>query len=97
LILRYVDVLASVLRGGELIEADSLLKPLGRQVAGIDVPGAEVGPIELLEKLAAITSRPEINLVLYHGVLACMLGGASRWSTPSEWRPRISTNGPAPS
>jgi hypothetical protein len=27
-------------------------------------------PIELLEKLAAITPRPAINLVLYHGVLA---------------------------
>jgi len=27
-------------------------------------------PIELLEKLAAITPRPAINWVLYHGVLA---------------------------
>jgi hypothetical protein len=27
-------------------------------------------PLELLEKLAAITPRPRINLVLYHGVLA---------------------------
>jgi len=27
-------------------------------------------PIELLEKLAALTPRPRINLVVYHGVLA---------------------------
>jgi len=27
-------------------------------------------PLEFLEKLAAITPRPRINLVLYHGVLA---------------------------
>ena len=27
-------------------------------------------PVELLEKLAALTPRPRINLVLYHGVLA---------------------------
>jgi hypothetical protein len=26
--------------------------------------------VEFLEKLAALTPRPEINLVLYHGVLA---------------------------
>jgi hypothetical protein len=27
-------------------------------------------PVEFLEKLAALTPRPEINLLLYHGVLA---------------------------
>src|SRR4029077_8106244 len=27
-------------------------------------------PVELLEKLAALTPRPRINLLLYHGVLA---------------------------
>jgi hypothetical protein len=27
-------------------------------------------PVEFLEKLAALTPRPEVNLVLYHGVLA---------------------------
>ena len=27
-------------------------------------------PVEFLEKLAALTPRPEINLTLYHGVLA---------------------------
>ena len=26
-------------------------------------------PVELLEKLAALTPRPRINLVLYHGIL----------------------------
>src|SRR5215469_9436995 len=35
-------------------------------------------PIELLERLAALTPRPRINLVLYHGVLA----------PPSRWRAR---------
>ena len=32
-------------------------------------------PIELLERLAALTPRPRINLVLHHGVLA----SHSRW------------------
>jgi hypothetical protein len=27
-------------------------------------------PVEFLEKLAAITPRPEVNLLIYHGVLA---------------------------
>jgi len=27
-------------------------------------------PVELLERLAALTPRPRINLILYHGVLA---------------------------
>jgi len=27
-------------------------------------------PIEFLEKLAALTPRPRINLVIYHGILA---------------------------
>ena len=27
-------------------------------------------PLEFLEKLAALTPRPRINLILYHGVLA---------------------------
>jgi len=36
-------------------------------------------PLEFLEKLAALTPRPAINLVLYHGVLA-----------PHEsWRPEV--------
>ena len=29
-----------------------------------------VDPVELLERLAALTPRPRINLILYHGVLA---------------------------
>jgi len=36
-------------------------------------------PLELLEKLAALTPRPEINLVLYHGVLA----------PHARWRPDV--------
>jgi len=40
-------------------------------------------PIQLLEKLAALTPRPRINLVLYHGVLA----------PRSSWRARVVTYG----
>ncbi|HEV2054777.1 MAG TPA: transposase [Methylomirabilota bacterium] len=36
-------------------------------------------PVEFLEKLAALTPRPEINLVLYHGVLA----------PGARWRPEV--------
>ena len=35
-------------------------------------------PIELLEKLAALTPRPRINLILYHGILA----PHARWRAP---------------
>ena len=45
-------------------------------------------PVELLEKLAAITPRPTINLVLYHGVLA----------PRARWRAQVVPYGrPAPS
>ncbi len=36
-------------------------------------------PLELLEKLAALTPRPRINLILYHGVLA----------PHARWRARV--------
>lgn len=36
-------------------------------------------PVELLEKLAALTPRPRINLVMYHGVLA----------PHARWRERV--------
>lgn len=35
-------------------------------------------PLSLLEKLAALTPRPRINLVLYHGVLAPHAGWRAR-------------------
>ena len=35
-------------------------------------------PIEFMEKLAAITPRPAVNLVIYRGVLARVLAGARR-------------------
>jgi hypothetical protein len=35
-------------------------------------------PLELLERLAALTPRPRINLVLYYGVLAAHAGWRSR-------------------
>jgi hypothetical protein len=40
-------------------------------------------PLTLLEKLAALTTRPRINLVLYHGVLA----------PHSGWRARVVADG----
>jgi hypothetical protein len=44
-------------------------------------------PVELLEKLAAITPRPAINLLLYHGILA----------PHARWRSRVLSHGrPAP-
>jgi hypothetical protein len=43
-------------------------------------------PLELLEKLAALTPRPRINLVIYHGVLA----------PHSSWRARAVTYGASP-
>ncbi len=36
-------------------------------------------PVEFLEKLAALTPRPAINLILYHGVLAPY----------ARWRPEV--------
>jgi hypothetical protein len=35
-------------------------------------------PIELLEKLAALTPRPEVHLLIYHGVLAPHAGWRRR-------------------
>jgi hypothetical protein len=43
-------------------------------------------PMELLEKLAALTPRPRINLTLYHGVLA----------PNARWRARVVTYGALP-
>jgi hypothetical protein len=43
-------------------------------------------PLELLEKLAALTPRPRINLILYHGVLA----------PHARWRARVVTYGALP-
>jgi Putative transposase len=43
-------------------------------------------PLELLKKLAALTPRPRINLILYHGVLA----------PHARWRARVVAYGPLP-
>ena len=43
-------------------------------------------PLELLEKLAALTPRPRINLVVYHGVLA----------PNARWPARVVAYGPLP-
>ena len=40
-------------------------------------------PVECLEKLAALTPRPAINLILYHGVLA----------PRARWRPDVVADG----
>jgi hypothetical protein len=42
-------------------------------------------PLELLERLTALTPRPRINLLLYYGVLGAR----------SAWRPRLAASDPA--
>ena len=52
------------------------LRPDGRVVVELKTPWRDgttalvFEPLELLEKLAAITPRPEVNLIICHGVLA---------------------------
>ena len=41
-------------------------------------------PLEFLEKLAALTPRPEINLVLYYGVPRML--ASARWSSAPDAR-----------
>ena len=43
-------------------------------------------PVELLERLAVITPRPRINLILHHGVLA----------PRAAWRSQVVENAPSP-
>jgi hypothetical protein len=43
-------------------------------------------PLELLERLAAMTPRPETNLLICHGLLAGVLAGARAWSRTGAWR-----------
>jgi Putative transposase len=44
-------------------------------------------PIEILERLAAITPRPRINLVLYYGVLGAHAAWRARLSVPATTEP----------
>ena len=43
-------------------------------------------PVELLERLAVLTPRPRINLILYHGVLA----------PRAAWRSQVVGHAPSP-
>lgn len=67
------------------------LRTDGRVVLTLKSPWADgtrhliLEPLTLLEKLAALTPRPRINLVLYHGVLA----------PHSDWRARVVAYGGA--
>ena len=45
-------------------------------------------PVELLERLAALTPRPRINLILYHGVLAPRRVAAARGPVRDRRQPR---------
>jgi hypothetical protein len=45
------------------------------------------GPVELLERLAALTPRPRINLVLYYGVLSARSAWRSGLGRPDPARP----------
>ena len=58
-------------------------------------------PIELLERLAALTPRPRINLILFYGVLGAHAAWRSRLrAPPAVDRPReaavVPDTGPAP-
>jgi hypothetical protein len=44
-------------------------------------------PIELLERLAALTPRPRINLVLHYGVLGAHAAWRARLSVPATTEP----------
>jgi hypothetical protein len=57
LIVRHVDVLAEVLRDAELIDTDSKLKNLGRQVARIDVLFAEVDADDAFRRLVIVEDK----------------------------------------
>jgi len=50
-------------------------RPLRKSGCGDGTRHLIFAPMELLEKLAALTPRPRINLILYHGVL----GPNARW------------------
>jgi hypothetical protein len=52
------------------------------QVAVVDAPEATLETVELLERLAALTPRPPINLVLYYSVL----GARSAWRSRQQAR-----------
>ena len=64
--------------------APSRLRPTGRRRRWIPPDGAavklrpvgpaETFPLELLERLAATTPRPETNLLICHGLLAARAG-----------------------
>jgi hypothetical protein len=45
-------------------------------------------PLELLERLATMTPRPETNLLICHGVLAPRAGGRDRVVTAGSSDPR---------
>ena len=51
-------------------------------------------PVELLERLAALTPRPRINLILYYGVLARRAPpGGLAWSNSAPPRRQPSLGG----
>ncbi len=51
-------------------------------------------PLELLERLATLTPRPRINLVLYYGVLGAHAAWRSRLGPDAVGRPRDTGVGP---
>lgn len=70
------------------------LRPDGRVVVELKTPWRDgttalvFEPLELLEKLAAITPRPEVNLIICHGVLA----PNARWRRSVVTYGRIATD-----
>ena len=76
---------------GRTFSANSRLRQMGddRVLLTLKMPWADgtrhllFAPMELLEKLAALTPRPRLNLILYHGVLA----------PHARWRARVVASG----
>jgi hypothetical protein len=50
-------------------------------------------PLELLERLAALTPRPRINLVLYYGVLGARSAWRARLGSPADATPAPAESG----
>jgi hypothetical protein len=51
-------------------------------------------PVELLERLAALTPRPRINLLLYYGVLGARSAWRSRLRAPAPDTPIVADKAP---
>src|SRR5207249_8260561 len=92
------DVCSSDLRGARGPRGEPAVRR--RDLEPADRGAVLFTPVELLEKLAALTPRPRVNLVLYHGILAPRARARARAvahgaPSPGE-RPRTAADEPGP-